>query len=49
MLGRGFFVGAKLHTVSFDPIEAVGPATGSLDAPIYTVFAGWEFSRSAIR
>jgi hypothetical protein len=44
MLGRGFFTGARIHIVDFDPIQALGPATGGLDGPIYSVFVGWEFA-----
>ncbi len=38
-------LGARMHAVHFDPIEAIGPGTGSLGGPIYTAFVGWEFGR----
>ena len=44
MLGSGFFAGARIHIVDFDPMQALGPAAGGLDGPIYSVFAGWEFT-----
>jgi hypothetical protein len=41
--GYGIRFGVRAHVVKFDPIEAIGPGTGSLDGPIYTAFVGWEF------
>ncbi len=42
-VGHGILLGARIHNASFDPIEAVGPDTGSLEGPVYSIFAGWEF------
>jgi hypothetical protein len=41
--GRGFLVGARVHFVEFDPIEAVDLGVSKLKGPIYSVFVGWEY------
>ena len=43
MVGHGIILGARIHNADFDPIDAIGPGTGSLEGPIYSIFAGWEF------
>ena len=37
-------VGARVHFVEFDPIEAVDLGVSSLEGPIYSIFIGWEYS-----
>lgn len=41
--GRGFLLGARVHFVEFDPIEAVDLGVSKLKGPIYSVFIGWEY------
>ena len=41
--GRGFLIGARVHFVEFDPIEAVDLGVSKLKGPIYSVFLGWEY------
>lgn len=41
--GRGFLIGARVHFVEFDPIEAVDLGVSKLKGPIYSVFIGWEY------
>jgi hypothetical protein len=42
--GLGFLVGARVHFVEFDPIEAVDLGVSKLSGPIYSIYVGWEFS-----
>jgi len=42
--GLGIVLGARIHLVDFDPIEAVDLGMQGLDGPIYSIFVGWEFS-----
>jgi hypothetical protein len=42
--GKGVLLGARIHFVDFDPIEAVDLAVNALDGPIYSIFVGWEYS-----
>lgn len=44
MVGSGIILGARIHNVDFDAIEAVDLGVSPLDGPIYSVFIGWEFS-----
>ncbi len=41
--GLGIILGAKVHFVEFDPIEAVDLGVRGLDGPIYSLFVGWEY------
>lgn len=41
--GVGIILGARVHLVDFDPIEAVDLGMRGLDGPIYSIFLGWEF------
>ena len=42
--GYGLILGANIHLVHFDPIEAVDLSVQGLDGPIYSLFIGWEYS-----
>lgn len=42
--GKGILVGARIHFVDFDPIEAVDLGLSRLKGPIYSLFIGWEYS-----
>ncbi len=41
--GKGILVGARVHFVEFDPIEAVDLGVSRLEGPIYSIFIGWEY------
>jgi hypothetical protein len=42
--GKGILVGARVHFVDFDPIEAVDLGLSRLEGPIYSIFVGWGYS-----
>jgi len=41
--GKGILVGARVHFVDFDPIEAVDLRVSRLEGPIYSILVGWEY------
>ena len=41
--GKGIFLGARIHFVDFDPIEAVDLGLRRLEGPIYSFLIGWEY------
>jgi len=43
MVGKGVLLGARVHQVDFDPIEAIDLRATPLDGPVYSLFVGWEY------
>ena len=40
---RGLKIGGRIHYADFGTIGSVGPDSGTLDGPMFTIQVGWEF------